>query len=418
MIYLPRLIDAVLDELIAAVPAVMLVGPRASGKTTSGRHRAATVLQLDRPEIAAVVRADPDGALLEPGEPILIDEWQFVPEVLGAVKRTVDEQPTPSRFLLTGSASADLGPAGWAMTGRVLKLQMWGLSERELAGSSTSSSIVDHLFSGDLTGIELPVEVPDLRSYVRLALRGMLPETALEASERIRARRHAAYIDQLLVRDVALLGDRRDPRMLRRYLQAIGLNTAGTPEHKLLYDSAGIDRRTALVYDSVLQGLFVTESIPAWTSNRLSRLTQLAKRYLTDPAHLGVLAGVDDRAALRNADLLGRLIDTFVLAQLRPELEVCLPGVTIHHLRQENGRREVDLLLEAPDGRVVGIEVKAGAAPDRNDARHLVWLREQLGADFAAGVVFHTGARPFVLDDRIWALPIASIWGTHPSANA
>ena len=303
------------------------------------------------------------------------------------------------------------------MTGRVLKLQMGGLTERELAGSSVSASIVDHLFSGDPTRIQLPAEVPHLRGYVQLALRGMLPEAALESSDRVRARRHAAYIDQLLVRDVALLGDRRDPRLLRRYLQAIGLNTAGNPEHKVLYDSAGIDRRTALVYDSVLEGLFVSESIPAWTSNRLSRLTQLPKRYLADPAHLGVLAGIDARAALRNADLLGRLIDTFVLAQLRPELEVCLPGVTLHHLRQENGRREVDLLLEAPDGRVVGIEIKATAAPDRSDARHLVWLREQLAADFVVGVVFHTGARPFVLDDRIWALPIACIWGTHPSTD-
>ena len=197
---------------------------------------------------------------------------------------------------------------------------------------------------------------------------------------------------------------------MRLYLSAIAANTAGVTEHKTLHDAARIDRRTAVAYDTLLEGLFVTEQIPAWSSNRLNRLTRTSKRYLVDPSFVGPLIGVDARSVLRSADLLGRITDTFVVAQLRAELEVCLPGVTMCHLRQEGGDHEVDLVLEAPDGRVVAIEVKAGSAPDRSDSKHLEWLRDRLGDQFVCGVVFHTGRLPFKLDDRVHALPISTIW--------
>lgn len=412
MTYLPRLIDAVLREVLAEVPAVMVAGPRACGKTTSAAQVAASTIRLDRTDEAAAVRADVDAALMVPSEeePVLIDEWQFVPEILGAVKRAVDHTDRPSRFLLTGSASADLGPAGWAMTGRVLKVKMWGLTEREVAASTTAQSIIDRLFSGGISDIAAPTDQPGLRGYVERSLRGMLPAVALGSSDRIRHRRLGAYLDQIVLRDVTELGDRRDPRLLKRYVSAIAANTAGAVEHKTLYDAAGIDRRTATVYDTLLEGLFVSEQIPAWSSNRLNRLTRTSKRYLVDPSFVVPLVGVDARSIVRSADLLGRVMDTFVLAQLRPELEVCLPGVTICHVRQEGGYREVDLILEASDGRVVAIEVKAGSAPDRSDSKHLEWLRDKIGDQFVCGVVFHSGTRPFKLDDRIYALPISTIW--------
>jgi uncharacterized protein len=412
MSYLPRLVDDLLRELLSDAPAIMVVGPRACGKTTTAQQFAASSRRLDRPDEAAAAKSDVDVAVAtsNASEPLLIDEWQFVPEILGAVKRAVDHDAHPARFLLTGSASADLGPAGWAMTGRVLKMRMWGLAERELIGKTTSPSLIDVLFEGRIAEIEAPSECPDIRGYVERALRGMIPAVALSTGERVRQRRLAAYLDQITLRDVTQVEDRRSPRLVRLYLSAVAANTAGIPEHKVLYDAAGIDRRTAHVYDSLLEGLFVTEQLPAWSSNRLNRLTRTPKRHLTDPAFVGPLLGIDVRTTLRSGDLLGRIIDSYVVSQLRPELEVCLPGVMMHHVRQERGDREVDLLLESPDGRIVAIEVKAGSAPDPSDAKHLVWLRDQLGDQFVCGIVFHTGRQPFKIDDRIHALPIATIW--------
>lgn len=150
--------------------------------------------------------------------------------------------------------------------------------------------------------------------------------------------------------------------------------------------------------------------MPAWHTNRLNRLTRAPKRYLTDAALLGPLVGLDQPAAMRDGDVLGRLIDTFVVSQLRPEAVIAADPPQLHHLRLDDGSHECDVIAEHPDGRVVGIEVKAAAAPDSADARHLTWLRDRLGDQFVSGIVFHTGPRAYALGDRIIALPIASIW--------
>ena len=358
--------------------------------------------------------SDPDAALAGFDEPVLIDEWQVVPEVLGAVKRAVDDDPHPGRFLLTGSVRAELSSSGWPATGRVIRLPLWGLCQREIVGRVEDDSPLDVLFDGRAETLAPPAEELNLRGYVDLALRGGFPEVALQQREPLRRRWLGSYIDQVVQRDAALAGESRDPQRLRRYLRALAANSGGVVEHKTLYDAAGINRLTAVAYDGLLEALFVTEQVPAWTTNRLARVTRTAKRYLVEPALLGPLAGMDARSVLRDADQLGRLIDTFVVSQLRAELSVAGLDITIHHLRQQHGRREIDVVLEAADGRVVALEIKATAAPTAEMARHLIWLRDELGDDLVAGVLLHTGPRPFRIEDRIHALPVGSLWGDQP----
>jgi predicted AAA+ superfamily ATPase len=248
-------------------------------------------------------------------------------------------------------------------------------------------------------------------------LRGTLPELALQPSTAVRRRWLDGYVDQLLLRDAALADEHRDPVRLRRYLTALASNTAGLVEHKALFDAAGVVRGTAQVYDSLLELLFVSERVPAWHTNRLNRLSRSPKRYLTEPAMVGSLLGVDERAVLRNGDLLGRLVDTFVVSQLRPEAEAAATPVRLFHLRLDGGRHECDLLAERVDGRVVAFEMKAASAPRASDAVHLAWLRDELGEQFAGGVLFHTGPRTFVLDEGIVALPICCLWGSLRAAR-
>ena len=409
--YLPRLVDPLIEELLSGLPAVLLVGPRASGKTTTARRHAVSVLRLDKPSEASAVAADPDVVLAAHDEPVVIDEWQMAPQVLGAVKRAVDGDPRPGRFILTGSAATDLTTAGWPATGRVVRVRLLGLTVREVAGNTTGEPFLSKLLRNAIDEVRLPREVPDLKGYVELALQGGFPEVVLQASARLRTAWLASYVDHLVSRDVSMPGQRRDPVRLRRYLQAVAANTAGVVDHKTLYDAAGLNRLTAVAYDSVLQSLFVTEHVPAWAAGRLGRLVATPKRYLVDPALLGPLLGVDARSALRDADLLGRVIDSFVVSQLRAELAVCDQRPSLYHLREAHGRREVDVVVEAADGTVAGIEVKAGSTPSLDSARHLVWLRDRLGDRFAAGVVLHSGPHPVRLADRIVALPICAIWG-------
>jgi predicted AAA+ superfamily ATPase len=407
--YRLRLADATLAELLAQLPAVMVTGPRAAGKTTTAARHTAGVARLDRPREAAAFRADPDVALSGYEEPLLLDEWQEVPSVLGAVKRAVDRDPRAGRFVLTGSVRADLKAATWPGTGRVVRMPMFGLAVRELIGDVDSPSPLDRLASGG--ALSLPDDPPDLRGYVELALRSGFPDPALSMSAEARGRWLDGYIDQLLTRDALDVEPRRDPARLRRYFEAYALNTAGTVSDATLLRAAGINRRTATAYENLLANLFVVEAMPAWTTNRLRRLSLGPKRYFVDPAIPAAALRLDAGAVLRDGDLLGRLLDTFVAAQLRAECAAGKARPRLYHLREEHGRHEVDVLAEVGGRDLLAFEVKADAAPGRDSARHLVWLRDRLGDRFLAGVVFHTGPHIFKLDERIVAAPIATLWG-------
>lgn len=405
--YQPRLVDPLLDELVATLPAVMVTGPRATGKTTTAIRHAASVLHLDRPAEAAAFAADPDVALGEFEEPILLDEWQEVPAVLGAVKRSVDRDTRSGRFLLTGSVRADLKVATWPGTGRIVRVPMASMTVRELHGNVDSPSFFNRLVTGNLPAPERP---PNLRDYVDLALRSGFPEPALQLDPPARARWLEGYVDQILTRDAIDRDSRRDPARLRRYFETYALNSAGLVSDATLLRGAGINRKTALAYERLLMNLFVIDEVPAWTSNRLRRLSRSAKRYVADPALMAAALGLDARAFLRDGDLLGRLLDTFVAAQLRAELPIDRPRPRLYHLREEHGRYEIDLLAELGGRDVLAFEVKADSSPGRDAARHLVWLGDQLGERFLGGVVFHTGPAPFELSERIVAAPICSLW--------
>lgn len=405
--YLTRLLDPLLDELLRELPAVLVVGPRATGKTTTAARHAATIVQLDRAAQAAPFEADADAALRELDEPVLLDEWQVVPAVLGAVKRAVDANRRPGRFLLTGSIRADIDAETWPATGRVVRVDMYPLTVAEQVGSGTRP-LVDRLIHGEI--LSPAGDPPDLRGYVDLALQGGFPDVALGMSPRARERWLDSYVDQLLTRDALNLEAGRDPQRLGRFFEAYVLNSAGLVEDKTIYDAAGINRKTAVAYTQLLKNLLVIDELPSWTSNRLKRLIRSPKRYLVDSALLGGVLGVDGAAVLRDGDILGRLLDTFVVAQLRAEATVAEARPRMFHLRQEDGRHEVDIVAEIRGGAVIGIEIKAASAPTADTARHLAWLRDQLGDRFIAGVVLHTGPATYSLGQKLVAAPICTLW--------
>jgi len=409
--YVQRLLDPVIDDALSELPAVLVVGARAVGKTTTAVRHARAVVQLDREADAAVFRADPDVALRGLKEPVLIDEWQVVPSVLGAVKRAVDMDPRPGRFLLTGSVRADLDAETWPGTGRLMRIVMDGLVARELTGTAQAPGLFRRLLhEGVEAALLAPKDVPDLRGYIEMALAGSFPAPRLHLAESARRRWLRAYLDQVFTRDASQIDGGRDPARLRRYFEALAVSTSGLAEAKKIYDAAGINARTAAAYDSLLANLFMVESLPAWSTNRLKRLARTPKRYVIDPGLVGAALQVDAEGVLRDGDLMGRVLDTYVMSQIRAELRTIDQELRAFHLRLEGGRHEVDVLLEGPDGRLIAIEVKADAAPSIDSARHLRWLRDELDDRLVAGIVFHTGPRPFPLGDRLLGLPICCLW--------
>ncbi len=403
-----RRLDTALTALLRDHPAVLLTGPRATGKTTTALNHVRSVIRLDRADEAVAIRADPDAALAAFDEPILIDEWQVVPEVLGAIKRAVDLRPTPGRFVVTGSVRGDLDSPTWPGTGRLIRTPVFGLTHAEQVGRLGQPLFVERLL--EPAALQAPTDPLDLVGYIDVALRGGFPEPALSMGAAAGARWMGSYAEQLVTRDALDTGAGRDPVRLRRYLEALALNSAGIVDHLTLYEAARISKATASAYDSLLQNLLIAEELPSWTSNRLKRLVLSPKRYLVDSSLVSGVLGMDRMSFLRDGDMLGRLIDTFVVAQLRAELPFLNRMTRMFHLRTEKGQHEIDLVIEVAGSSIIGIEIKATSAPKLDDARHLIWMRDSLGERFALGVVLHTGPRMFSLSDRVIALPIASIW--------
>ena len=405
--YLPRIAERKIEELLGEFPAILLTGPRASGKTTTAMRFAKTVVRLDDPARARAFNADPDAALRGLPEPILLDEWQVVPGVMGAVKRSVDSSSNAGRFILTGSASEKSITHLWPGTGRITHVPMYPMVERELRGADLKSSFIDKIIKGETA--TRSKEIFDLRDYIDCAISSGFPEPRLHLTSSAQAQWLSSYLQQIATKDVTDTGSRRDMGKFRQFLQAYAINTAGIYEDKLLMDSAGISRTTLRSYEQILANLGLSIELQPWFSNQLKRLAKQSKRFVVDAAITANVMSYDTDAILGQGDVLGRVIETFVLSQLLPDIAASIHRPNLYHLRTEKGRQEIDLIVEVGN-RIIAIEIKSSNAPSQRDARHIRWLHDELGENFIAGIVFHTGQDIFQIEEKVTAIPISSIW--------
>jgi predicted AAA+ superfamily ATPase len=412
-IYKERFFDLHFEEVLRQLPALLVVGPRTIGKTTTLARRAKTVVRLDDELQAGAFLAGPDAALKAQPEPVLLDEWQHAPGILGAVKRSVDQNSSPNRFYVTGSVQAEISNQTWPGTGRMTRVAMYPMTVREQVGRASGMTFFDKIASGE--ELVPAKDSPDLLGYIELALQSGFPEAALKLEGQARLAWLEGYIGDLLTHDIEQIEESstrgRDQQRLRRYFESYAVNSAGVLDHKTIYDAAEINRKTAVAYERLLDDLLIVNSLPAWATNRLKRIVHNPKRYLIDASLIAAVLRLDERGVLADSDLLGRIIDTFVVAQLRPEVGHSKTRPRLFHLRTQEGRKEIDVIAELAGNQVIGIEIKAGGAPDRSDAAHLRWLRDELGDRFVRGVVLHTGPHTWEIDNKIIAVPISVLWG-------
>jgi len=417
--YLHRCVDDELDELLQALPAVALEGPKAVGKTETALRRAKTVHRLDDPGQRALAAADP-GRLIQGDRPILFDEWQRVPEVWDVVRRAVDEDATPGQFLLTGSAAPTTSPTH-SGAGRIVTLRMRPLSLAERGGDSPTVSLRTLLEGQDpeiggttevsLTDIATEIVasgLPGLRGLSGRALRAQLD----------------GYLSRIVDSDFDELGHRvRKPQMLRRWMAAYAAATATTATFETIRDAAtGGEgdkpaRTTTLPYRDVLERLWIVDEVPAWlpTRSHIARLSQPPKHHLADPALAARLLGVSQDALLegresrpeipRDGTLLGHLFESLVTLSIRIYAQAA--EARVRHLRTKDGRQEVDLIVERADQRIVAIEVKLSRTVTDGDTRALLWLKERFGADLLDAVIVTTGPDAYRRKDGIAVVPAA-----------
>ncbi|HWH33559.1 MAG TPA: DUF4143 domain-containing protein [Egibacteraceae bacterium] len=406
--YLPRVVDEQLARLVASLPAVAVEGPKAVGKTETARRVAAGEVLLDRPAARALAEADPDQALSGPA-PLLLDEWQLVPPVWDAVRRAVDVDPSPGRFVLTGSARPQHVTAHTG-AGRVVSLRMRPMTLPERRQSPTTVSLAA-LLSG-ARGAVTGEATMDLAGYASEIVASGFP--GLRAlGEGARTVALDGYVDQIIQRDVPESGYRlRRPETLRRWLRAFAAATGTTASLEAIRDAATAGdgstpaKVTVLAYHGALERLWVVDDLPGWAPSlrQLTKVGQAPARHLADPALAAALLGVDTAALLSDGVLLGRMFES--LAALSVRVFAQAAGARVWHLRTHGGGHEIDLIVERRDGAVVAIEVKLGSAVDDRDVAHLRWLASRIGERLVDIAVVHSGPHAYRRRDGVAVIPL------------
>jgi hypothetical protein len=419
MAYHRRVLDGELDVLFAALPAIAIEGPKAVGKTATALQRARTIHRLDDTAQSRLAQADP-ARLVRGPPPILIDEWQRVPETWDAVRRAVDDDPSPGRFLITGSASPATPPMH-SGAGRIvsLRLRPLSLAERDLGPPSVSL--------GDLlTGRRPPVAGEtsvDLAAYAKEIVASGFPAIR-PLPPRARRAQLESYVARIVDREFEEVGRPvRRPDALRRWMAAYAAATSTTATLEAIRDAAtGSEaekpaRSTVISYRDALQKLWILDAVAAWVPSRnyFARLAQPEKHHLADPALAATLLGLDVEALLageegavavgREGTLLGHLFESLVTQSVRVYAHAAEARVL--HLRTKGGRQEVDLIVERADRRVVAVEVKLRRDVSGADVRHLLWLREKMGDDLLDAVVVTTGPAAYRRRDGVAVVPAA-----------
>lgn len=395
--YLPRLVEPALHRALRAAPVVVLDGPRAAGKTTTARRLTTgeVLLPRDLPLLAADAMAYL--TTLEP--PVLIDEWQLAGvELLWSIKLLVDEDPTPGRFVLTGSVEpATYGPT-YPLTGRAVRVMMRPMGRAELGGRGADVTFLERALSDPTPARSDPAASFDMGWLAESGFPGARdlqdPRLLLEA--------YAATVAQRA-------GDEgRDATRLLRALRVLAtLEGQAVPDQRI-WEAADINKLTWKAYDDLLQRVHLAVPLPAFESNRLKRLTTYPKRFLADTALALTLAQLDADVLRSDPRLAGGYLESFVVQQLRPQVDAV--GAVLSHVRTGAGEREVDTVVEHGE-RILGFEVKHAARPVPDDARGLAWLRDQWQERFTGGYVVHTGTEVYPLGERLWAVPAALVAG-------
>lgn len=419
MPYTTRVLDQELDEILRSLPALAIEGPKGVGKTETASRRATTIHPLDDPARLTLAEADPK-RLLDDEKPILIDEWQRLPETWDLVRRAVDAGAAPESFLLTGSASPD-GAGRHSGAGRIPMVRMRPLTLIERLNTPASVSLTELLGGGrpDLTGetsVALEDYVDEIVASGFPGLRGV--------SDRALRMQLDGYIERVVDRDFPELGHAvRNPAGLRRWMAAYAAATSTTTSFEKIRAAATgnegeqLSKDAARPYRAVLERLWLIDPVPAWqpTRNPLSRLSAASKHHLADPALAVRLLGATHAGLLENADLgppvprdgtlLGALFESLVTLCIRVYAQRA--EARTGHLRTFSGNREVDLIVESQDKRVVAVEVKLKRTIKDDDTRNLRWLMETIGDELLDAIVITTGETAYRRPDGIGVVPAA-----------
>lgn len=404
----PRFIQPRLDEALGDSPVVLIHGPRQCGKSTlalAQTEHGYTYFTFDDDVTRAAAEADPIGFVDDLPERSILDEVQRVPTLFTTLKARVDRARTPGRYLLTGSSNVLLLPRlADSLAGRMEILRLHPLSQSELA--SSSSRFLGAMFEGRFRMSSWPRLGSDLAARIAA---GGYPAALIRPTHRRRATWYRDYAETITDRDIREMTRIRTLDVLPRLLKAVSSQTARLLNVSELAGPFEVTRQTINEYVAVLERVFLLDRLPAWHTNRLSRLVKSPKLHIGDTGLGCALLGLDADALMSDRAAYGQLVETFVFQELRRLASWDETPIAFSHFRDKDGV-EVDVVLERGSRELAGIEIKAGATVTSSDFRGLRKLRDIVGDRFRSGVVLYDGATIAGFGDDMFAVPIRALW--------
>lgn len=411
----PRWIESRVAEAMADTPVVLLAGPRQAGKTTLVRQVAdqgLRYLTLDNELTLLAAQEDPIG-LIRSLDRAVIDEVQRAPQLLLAIKKSVDEDRRPGRFLLTGSANLMALPTvADSLAGRMETLTLLPLSQGEMEGAS--ANWLDCVYAGQIPQLRSLAHTPSLVDRV---LRGGYPESLARPTSRRRVTWARQYLDALIQRDVREVAQVDHLDRMSRFLHVLAQVAGHMCNYTRLAGEVGLDSKTAAKYVGVLEQMYLLRRVDVWARNRLNRIVKTPKLQFIDSGLLSALLDLSAQEVASDRTRFGNVLETFVFGELLKHATTAEGDYRVLCYR-DNDKVEVDLVIESAAGQLVGVEVKASATVKESDLRGLRKFAGLAGGQFKMGVVLYDGEEIVPLGDGLWAAPLSTLWGDLPAGRA
>ncbi len=409
-----RFVERRAEEALSDTPVVLIVGPRRAGKTTLVRKMGEAgriYITLDDQTVLEAAQSDPAG-FIRGLDRAVIDEIQRVPDLLLAIKKTVDEDYRPGRFLLTGSANVlTLPRVADSLAGRMETIQMLPLAKAEIEGRTPT--FLEHLFAGKLRSQGAAILGDDL---TQLVLLGGFPEAISRESQRRRQDWSRSYLTSVLTRDLRDIADVEKLTELPKFVRLLAEHSGQLVNYSQFGAGINVSHKTGQRYVGLLEQIFLIATVQPWFTNALKRIVKTPKLHFLDSGLLATVRGLSFDRVKADRSTFGALLESFVFAEILKLMTASDLRLSPYHFRDRDGR-EVDIVLERDDGKIVGIEVKASATVKASDFGGLRALAEACGDRFAFGVVLYDSPDVVPFGDRLAAAPLSTLWAGEPMTN-
>jgi hypothetical protein len=410
MKYHSRLIEPTVTALCHHFPVVAVLGARQVGKSTLVKHLFGAEYEgivFDPVQDVGQARAEPDLFLANHPGKLFLDEVQYAPELLAAIKRRVDRGCDPGQFILSGSQNLSVIKAiSESLAGRVALVELHGLSYQECVGENSPGFLQRWVEGGGRWAADGSLTTEDGTEpppWYTTIFRGGMPGT-LELPESILPRYFSSYLQTYVERDIRTVADIGNLQLFSRFFRLLSALSATEINASQIGRDLDIDRRTALAWKNVLESTYQWTEVPSFSRNPLKRISGKSKGVFSDTGMLCHLQRITAPDMIAGHPLQGRIIETWVITEI---FKICsawnmVPG--FYHYRSAGGA-EVDLILEL-NGRLFPIEVKSKVNPSKKDAGGIKSFREAFpNENVADGLLVCATPQPYQISEDVLALP-------------